>query len=92
MNLNNYVEQLLVVRLWGYVRFHIVVRFLTLVERKKLSPTVSIHSFGGSLDALAGHVLGALDRLALGAGQLGAVLRLHAQPVHGGCAHDRISA
>ena len=49
-------------------------------------------SFGGSLDALAGHVLwGALDRLALRSGQVGAVLRLHAQPVHGGGAHDRIS-
>ena len=48
-------------------------------------------SFGGSLDALAGHVLGALDGLALRARQVGAVLRLHAQPVHRGGAHDRIS-
>ena len=60
-------------------------------------PTVSnsnnsaIHSFGGSVDALARHVLCALDRLALGAGQVGAMLRLHAQAVHGGAADDRIS-
>ena len=48
-------------------------------------------SFGGSLDALTGHVFGALDGLALRARQVGAVLRLHAQPVHRGGAHDRIS-
>ena len=48
-------------------------------------------SFGGSLDTLAGHVFGALDGLTLRARQVGAVLRLHAQPVHRGGAHDRIS-
>ena len=49
------------------------------------------HSFGGSLDALAGHVFGALDGLALRARQVGAVLGLHAKSVHRGSAHDRIS-
>ena len=45
-----------------------------------------------SRDALAGHELGARDRLALGARQVGAVLRLHAQPVHRGRPDDRVSA
>ena len=48
-------------------------------------------SFRGSLNALTGHVFGALDGLTLRARQVGAVLCLHAQPVHRGGAHYRIS-